>query len=62
MNTNLPYTVVINGVDKCNAASEWCQSHINRDDWNLHMADLRPVYTFSFNDTKKANWFRLKWQ
>jgi hypothetical protein len=62
MNINLPYKVVINGVDRCLKASNWCNTHINKNEWDLYMADFRPVYTFSFNNTKQANWFRLKWQ
>ena len=62
MNISLPYKVVINGVDRCNEASDWCKTHINKNDWNLYMTDFRPQYTFSFNSTEQANWFRLKWQ
>lgn len=60
--TTLSYNVAITGADHCFAAIAWCTKHIKEENWSLEMNDLRPRYVFKFNDSKEANWFKLKWQ
>ena len=59
----LPYKVTISGVENCLKASGWCDTHINKNNWNISMPFIgQAKYQFQFAQEEEASWFKLKWQ
>jgi hypothetical protein len=58
------YSIILAGIDKINAAAEWCNQNLNYGEWQLTYDQpwaSPPRYEFKFFDPEIANIFSLKW-
>lgn len=55
------FKISIKGTTKAAEAITWCKNNINKDNWNVRPEWPNVGWTFSFDHSKDASWFGLKW-